>query len=245
MKHYRDIVLIAAVLIFISAILYLLHYFTFHDPHHIFIYLLGDLAFLPLEVLIVGIVVERILSRREMEERLQKLNMVIGAFFSEVGNRLMMVLIEATSQKSKVIDQINVNAAWKDVDFKKARDFLEKIGNLQFENINLDQLKVFLISKRPFMLALIENPNLLEHERFTDLLLAVFHLTEELESRPTMTGLPDKDLAHINSDINRVFKYSVAQWLEYMHHLQSNYPFLYSHYLRIHPFQASPSAIIR
>ena len=245
MKRYRDIIIISAALIILSTILYVIHYVAFHDPHHIFIYMMGDLAFLPLEVLIVGIVIERILSRREMDKRFQKLNMVVGAFFSEIGNRLMKVLMDATTQKDRVIDHINVNANWKDQDFKKAQDFVVTIMPMQFENLNLEQLRVFLVNKRPFMLALMDNPNLLEHERFTDLLLAVFHLTEELESRPSMTNLPDKDLAHINNDINRVYKNSITQWLEYMHHLKSDYPFLYSHYLRIHPFQANASAIIR
>lgn len=244
MKRYRDVILIAIVLVAISAILYTMHYFTFHDPHHIFIYMLGDLAFLPLEVLIVGIVVERILSHREIEERLQKLNMVVGAFYSEVGNRLMTSLMDATSWKNDFINIVNVNINWKDADFKKARHSLESLTPPQFENIDLTALKVFLVSKRPLMLALIENPNLLEHERFTDLLLAVFHLTEELESRPSVINLPEKDLAHINGDINRVHKNSITQWLEYIQHLKSNYPFLYSHYLRIHPFQSHPSAII-
>ena len=49
---------------------------------------------------------------------------------------------------------------------------------------NLDELKLFLISKRNFLLMLLENPNLLEHDAFTDLLRAVFHLTEELGFRP-------------------------------------------------------------
>jgi hypothetical protein len=40
-----------------------------------------------------------------------------------------------------------------------------------------------LLSKRDFLVALMENPNLLEHESFTDLLWAVFHLVEELAVR--------------------------------------------------------------
>ncbi len=245
MKHQRSLILIATILVALSAIIYVLHYIIFHDPHHIFIYMMGDLAFLPLEVLIVGIVVERILSRREMEEKFQKLNMVVGAFYSEIGNNLLTLLIQASNQKDNVIEKINVNAKWTGADFKKAHNLVDKMSPLTFENLDTNGLKAFLISKRPFMLTLIENPNLLEHERFTDLLLSVFHLTEELESRPSVTDLPEKDLAHIYGDINRADKHLIFEWLEYMHHLKSNYPFLYSHYLRIHPFQANPSAIIQ
>jgi len=48
------------------------------------------------------------------------------------------------------------------------------------ERLDTLTLKGYVISKRDFLLRLIENPNLLEHETFTELLLAYFHLIEEL-----------------------------------------------------------------
>jgi len=244
MKRLNGLVLIALVLILISIGVYSLHYLIFHDMHHILIYMVGDLAFLPLEVLLVGIVVERILTRREKEEKIKKLNMVISAFFSEVGNPLASVLLNATSQKNIMIENLDVSAGWKDVDYKKARQFVEKSTFIDFDRMDVTGLAAFLLNKRAFMLSLIENPNLLEHESFSDLLLSVFHLTEELESRPSLTDLPARDVAHINEDIKRAYRNLVIQWLNYMQHLKSNYPFLYSHYLRIHPFQRHPSAVI-
>ena len=76
-------------LIILSAILYAIHYLIFRDAHHIFLYLLGDVAFLPIEVFLVTVVVHQLLSEREKRTMLKKLNMVIGAFFSEVGTRLL------------------------------------------------------------------------------------------------------------------------------------------------------------
>ena len=43
--------------------------------------------------------------------------------------------------------------------------------------------------KRDFLLRLLENPNLLEHDSFANLLLAVFHLTEELAQRRDLDRL--------------------------------------------------------
>ena len=83
----------AALAIALSALIYFIHYAIFHDVHHIFIYMVGDLAFLPLEVFLVIVVVERLLARREKQATLQKLNMVVGAFFSEVGNELLQRLL--------------------------------------------------------------------------------------------------------------------------------------------------------
>lgn len=245
MKGYRSLIVIACILLSISIAIYVIHYLIFHDLHHVFIYMVGDLAFLPLEVLIVGIVVERILSKREKEEKLQKLNMVIGAFFSEVGNHLLATFFNASDNREIMLINLNVTTDWKEGEFKRAKDLVNNQKKTKFDKVSLSELRAFLLSKRAFMLALIENPNLLEHERFTDLLLAVFHLTEELESRPSLDNLPPKDIDHINSDMDRAYRSLVYEWLDYILHLKTNYPFLYSHYLRIHPFQPHPSAIIQ
>ena len=240
----RSLIWIALILVAISIAAYAVHYAIFHDAHHIFIYLLGDIAFLPLEVLLVGIVVDRIMARRETEEKIKKLSMVVGAYYSEVGYRLASILLNAMDDKTGVINNLDVTAKWNKSDFKKAKAFAGKENNISFGNIDLGALMSFLVSKRSFMLVLIENPNLLEHELFTDLLLSTFHLAEELESRPSLEDLPAKDISHIDADMKRVYKHLTIEWLDYMQHLQSNYPFLYSHYLRIHPFQLHPSAIV-
>ena len=244
MKKYRGLIFIAAILVALSVALYALHYLIFQDAHHIFIYMVGDLAFLPLEVLLVGIVVERIMTKREVDEKISKLNMVVGTFFSEVGHQLSIMLLNSTTDREKIIANLDITQAWKKQDYNKARSYAEKDTSVDFPNMNLDALKSFLLSKRQFLLTLIENPNLLEHERFTDLLLASFHLTEELESRPSLSNLPARDIQHLEVDIKRAYQYLVIEWLDYMQHVQSAYPFLYSHYVRTHPFQAHASAII-
>ena len=42
-------------LIVMSALLFFLHFSVFKDAHHIFIYALGDLAFLPIEVFLLRV----------------------------------------------------------------------------------------------------------------------------------------------------------------------------------------------
>jgi hypothetical protein len=60
-----------------------------------------------------------------------------------------------------------------------------------------------------------------------------------------MENLPPQDVAHIQIDIERVYRALVIEWLDYMRHVKVSYPFLYSHYLRVHPFQLHPSAIVQ
>jgi hypothetical protein len=244
-KNNRGLIIIAIILIALSTAFYTAHYFIFHDLHHIFIYMLGDLAFLPLEVLLVGIVVERLMERREHNQKIRKLNMVIGIFFSQIGTPLSKTLLQSTPDRENIISKLGVTAEWNDSDYKKARNFAEHGIDMDLKAVDMDSLKSLLLSNRNFMMMMLENPNLLEHETFTDLLLSVFHLSEELDSRDSLTGLPATDLSHLYSDIKRAFWNLSVEWLSYMLHVKSNYPFLYSHCLRTHPFQQNPSAIVK
>jgi hypothetical protein len=47
-RRFSFIVYLALAFLALSAVLYFVHYLVFGDIHHIFIYILGDLAFLPL-----------------------------------------------------------------------------------------------------------------------------------------------------------------------------------------------------
>jgi len=245
MRRYTTFIILACIFVVLSALVYLVHYYIFRDVHHIFIYMVGDLAFLPIEVFLVVIVIERILARREKQAILQKLNMVVGAFFSEVGTELLEKLRGGFGKSEEIKQRLAVDQTWAHADFKKAMAFACAIEDQpNCLNIDLEGLKTFLVQKRPFLLALLENPNLLEHERFTDLLWATFHLTEELEARPLMKNLPDTDLQHIAGDIQRVYQRLSAEWVSYVEHLKLNYPYLFSLVARMHPFQEHPSPVV-
>ena len=94
------------------------------------------------------------------------------------------------------------------------------------------------------MLRLLGNPTLLEHDAFTDLLWAVFHLTEELASRKLFDDIPDSDLKHIHGDIARAYTLLMNQWLEYMKHLNASYPYLFSLAMRKSPFNPQASVTV-
>ena len=245
MRRYSKFLILAGIFMALSGLTYLLHYYIFRDVHHIFIYLIGDLAFLPLEVFLVVIVIERILARREKQAILQKLNMVVGAFFSEVGTHLLHTLLSCFEKNQEICQQLAVGQDWTRADFKKAMAFARALEDKpQYLNIDLEGLKAFLIQKRQFLLGLLENPNLLEHEHITDLLWATFHLTEELEARPSMINLADTDLRHIAGDTQRMYRHLTTEWVAYVEHLKLHYPFLFSLVVRMHPFQEHPSPVV-
>jgi hypothetical protein len=245
MKGNRIFIVAAALFLALSALFYGIHFLIFQDPHHIFIYLLGDFAFLPLEVFIVVIVIERILTRREKQAMLYKLNMVIGAFFSEVGNHLLSDLLGYFRNREEISRHLNVAKDWTAKEFKQADAYAYHLKtDVDIDRIDLEELKAYLSGKRLYLLTLLENPNLLEHDRFTDLLWATTHLDEELEARPSLKGLPREDLEHLSVDIERMYDHLTSEWLDYVQHLKAAYPFLFSLVLRTHPFQEKPSAVV-
>ncbi len=245
MRGYRTYLLLAALFVATSAIVYSIHYAIFGDSRHIFIYMIGDLGFLPLEVFLVVVVIERLLNRREKRALRQKLNMVIGAFFSEVGTPLLRDLLGCFRSREEISRRLEITRDWTAADFREAAAFASKLDYHPDSGcIDLDELRARLIDQRQFLLRLLENPSLMEHERFTDLLWAAFHLTEELEARQSLSGLPQSDLNHISVDIERLYSRLVVEWVSYVQHLQGSYPFLFSLVARTHPFLKESAAVI-
>jgi hypothetical protein len=116
---------------------------------------------------------------------------------------------------------------------------------MESRKADLTILKTLLLDKKEFMLRILENSNLLEHEQFTDLLWAVLHLTEELSARKTLTGLPEADYKHLSGDMQRAYATLVSEWLNYMTHLREFYPYLFSLAVRTNPFDPQAVAEIQ
>jgi hypothetical protein len=240
------LVVLGVALITASAVLYYAHYLIFRDSHHIFVYLIGDIAFLPIEVLIVTLILHRLLSARERRSRLEKMNMVIGAFQSEVGTRLLALVAAADPDIATVRSELVVGVRWTDAEYRKTeRALVGRKYEVNIARVDLPALREFLLGKRDFLLRLLENPNLLEHESFTELLRAVFHVTEELEQRADLRTLPETDRAHLAGDIARAYSLLAREWLAYMKHLKDNYPYLFSLAIRTNPFDPAASPVVR
>jgi hypothetical protein len=246
MKHSWWKVKLSLGLMLLSALLYFLHYLIFHDAGHIFLYLLGDIAFIPIDVLLVVLVLHGIITYHEKQQMLKKLNMVFGAFFSEAGTELLRRLTRFDLKAEELKGRLILKKEWRQEEFTALRRALRDYPvKLDAKKGDLPGLRGFLISKREFLLRLLENPNLLEHEDFTSLLWAVFHLAEELASRQQVDSLPDSDYEHLSGDIQRVYGLLLLEWIAYMKHLHKEYPFLFSLAMRTNPFDAQASVVIK
>jgi voltage-gated potassium channel len=194
----------------------------------------------------VANITESLLERREGQARLEKLNMVIGVFFSEVGNRLLRLFTAADPALEGYREGCLVQGNWSDAEFARTSGCLRKAeGAVDLARVDLEALADFLRGQRDFLVRLLENPVLLEHQAFTDTLWAVFHLAEELSYREDKRNLPDTDRAHLAGDAKRAYRALVGQWLDYMMHLKRRYPYLFSLAVRTNPFDQHASPIVR
>ena len=231
-------IILSLSLILLSVLLHLLHIAVFKDPHHLFIYLMGDIAFIPLEVFLVTLVLDRFIERRERQKLLNKTNMLIGLFYQELGSRLLMEISGSDSGFDRKAALVKSN--WEERDFQVLTDLIKAHSHkVAMESVDLDRFQQLIGRNQQMMINLLTNPALQEHEEFTDTLLSVSHLLEELNQRD-LTALEDDDLAHLKIDTERVYKHLSVGWVAYMAHIKKEYPFLFASALRMNPFKGEP-----
>lgn len=246
-EEHRWKILAALGLITLSLALYTVHFFIFHNSEHILIYLLGDIAFVPIEVLVVTLIIDQMLASRERQQRMEKLNMVIGIFFSRLGIPLLGTLSHADPGSGYLRSILGSGDSRLSAD--QVREIDAYLGNpasgIDGDKMSWEAMKDFLVSNEAFLMRIVENPMVFEHESFTDLIFAVNHLTEEIKARNNLSALPPSDIAHLTGDTKRVYARLVPEWMKYMEYLRTHYPYLHSLAMRTNPFDESADVVVR
>lgn len=238
MQRIKWTILLALALLTTSLFIYSIHYQVFGDLGFITRGWLASLAFVPIQGLVVTLIIAELMVIMTRGARMQKTNMVIGVFFSELGTELLRALYINDPQAMTLRETFETAG---DLNAKEVVSLLKKLDDYPFrgnyDRAALGDLRQVLTTRRDFMVRLLENPSLLENENFTDLLWAIFHLTEELDARTDLSQVPDSDLEHLKGDISRSYGHLFREWLMYMRHLHDKYPFLYSFAMRTSPIE--------
>jgi len=105
---------------------------------------------------------------------LNKLNMVIGMFLVKLG-RIAKIFISFDTKPSEITQNLIItNESFEKEFLKICKSVKEHTYNIDSKRGDLEDIRNFLNEKRHFLLNLLGNPNLLEHDSFTNLLWAVF-----------------------------------------------------------------------
>lgn len=247
MNNKKRMIKTAVILIALAVILHGVHFLIFRDLHHIMLYLLGDIAFIPLDVLIVTLVIDQLLEKRERDERVKKLNMLVGLFYQEMGLILLKSFSYVDPERNNLKSTCKINQNWKAEDFKAAHQHVQKMGKkVAVERIDILALSQTLQAQKSLLINLIANPALLEHETFSELLMSVSHLLEELQIREKIQKKSPSynNIEHIQIDIERVYGHLLVQWLHYVEHLRSDYPFLYATAIATNPIYDADDLLV-
>jgi hypothetical protein len=236
MNNRKVNITLAIITVVFSMGIYYLQILIYKDPKTTFFYLLQDLAFVPISVALVTLVFNKLLSNREKMQKIKHNNVVITTFFVEVGTEMILHLTKFNVNHHdfrKNITTVSLNNS-NIADTKKlAKDYAFM---MEARNDDLEKLKRFLAEKRSFLLNILSNTTLLEHDTFTDMLWAIFHIADELQSRDDLKGLPATDLDHLSLDLLRAYKLLILEWLDYLKYLSKAYPYIFSLAIRKNPF---------
>ena len=195
---------------------------------------------------VIASITDLLASRREEVVRQKKIDMMTGLFFSEMGNELLKDFIQFDPDTEALHKILRISPEWKAEDFDRAYKLLKKrrlsVNSCQGD---IPVLLNHLQKSADLLLRLLENPIIEEHEDFTDLLQALFHLRDELLHRDNIFELLDSDRKHLENDMARVYSLLIYEWLRYIRYLEENYAYLFSLAVRISPFNPEASAIVR
>lgn len=194
---------------------------------------------------VVASITDTFVKRREESLRRQKLNMITGLFFSEMGNGLLKQFTQLDPEIDRLHKTLKISNEWADKDFIEANTGLKRHRFvIDSRRGDLFALREYLQKQAGLLLRLIENPIIQEHGNFTDLLRAIFHLRDELLNRVDLSELLNSDRQHLEGDIVRTYNLLIFEWLRYMRYLQKDYGYLFSLAIRVNPFDVKASAVV-
>ena len=227
---------LGVILVAVSIIMYTIHFAIFRDSHHLFIFLVADIAFVPLEVFFVSLVIENLMKKQEEQKIVKKMNMLVGLFYQEVGNDLLTYFVNADEELKANKTCLIINFNWHKENYTNLKKLIKSHShNINVNQINIEKLLVLLKGNRELIINLVTNPILLEKEYFSDVLMSIFHLMDELESRD-MKNMSEEDKEHLEIDAKRAYEFLSIEWVIYMEQLQDAYPYLFYTALKSNPY---------
>jgi hypothetical protein len=145
MKKYYWQIRLAVSLILLSAVLHLIQYLIYNNATDVIKLFLSALAFLPLQILFVGIIFQKTLDDRETKTRVRKIYMLIGAFFSDTGTDVLKLFAQNDAESNDIKNELLVKAEWTSADFKNIAKKLNRHEfEIQINRIDLISFKAIL-----------------------------------------------------------------------------------------------------
>ena len=194
---------------------------------------------------VIAHITESMVIGREEDFKREKLKMIVSELYSEVGTRLIGMLVPADPRIAKMRPVLAVDDSWDRARFgAAARDLQSRDFAIESRLIDLPEMRLVLGAKAELFLRILESPSLGNDTQLADLVRAVLHLKDELLYRDDFTNLPATDLDHLGGDLARAYRMLTLVWLQHMEYTKDHYAYLFSLAVRVNPYKERPSAVI-
>lgn len=108
-KRFRNNILLVFILTISSICLYSIQIRIFQKPQDTAFYFRQDLAFVPVQAIIVTLVLNKLLSIIEKRYTAKKINVIISAFFSELGTSILLELARLNENQDDLSQMLKIN----------------------------------------------------------------------------------------------------------------------------------------
>lgn len=212
------------ILLIFSAVTYVIHYLIFRDFHHIAIFFVHDIAFLPLEVILVSLGFDKMIEKTNEEETKSRLSIIETLFFNESGNQMLRYLIRFDPDADQLKETLNVAEEWRSADFAQAERRLDAHPfHLDLEQIDFFGMHYHLTERVDFYRNILENPATTQSDEFTAMVMNIYLLWEELDCRTDLYNLLPDERDYLGGLLLSIYRELVEYWLDnaYNHSLHN------------------------
>ena len=209
-----------------SALLYAIHDLIFRDLHHLAIFGLHELAFVPLEVILVTLGLDQLVEKTHREEARSKVSIIETLYFNESGGTMLRYLTSFDPDAARLRELLQVTEDWHSSDFRQAiRQLKSYPFLLDLDRIDFFGLHYHLSQRHEYYRSMLENPALTQSEAFTEMIMKIYLLWEELDGRTNLYQLPEKDRNYLAELLHEIYRELTEYWLDnvYNHSIHNRF----------------------
>lgn len=214
-KRITENILLIIVLMSISITIYFFHYLIFGDIRQTLSGIILSLAYVPIGIIYQELIVDKILDKKQKLNSVEKINIVIGAFYNEVGNSLIKIISKGDKNIDVIRCNIDINNNWSNENFEDLIDLLKVyVCELDITKIDIVKVVKLLNKKDTLIINLMINESIKEYKGFIELLMSLIHLRDELNFRDNIKN------DRIEKELCKNYKILLIQWVKYIEELK-------------------------
>lgn len=222
-KYFTKAVRQMLMLLVLTILFQGLYFIFFKDRQYVYFTILHGVVEAPFNMFLTGVLFNYILNRKEQSSEREKTNMLIGIFYSEVGNELLRLFLEADMYVEYFRSKFMIKKTWTEADYKKLllqSDSIEHSINI--ENIDLSKLREKLANVTGLSIDLLTSTSLQNKDDFNIIVNNVFFLKGELDDRMEGRELDEHEKVHIQKIVNELYLRLIKMWVSHMYYRQSS-----------------------